>query len=103
MAETADDIFRHLESRFRPGRAEKEMTFYFSLDELRWTVTIGPESCSVEPGRAVENADCFVKTTEELFVKMYNGHHYPGMSDFLTGRIKSNNPYLMKTFIDAFD
>ena len=52
--------------------------------------------------KTVENADCFVKTNEELFLKMYNGHHYPGVGDFLSGRIKSNNPYLMKTFVEAF-
>jgi len=102
MAESAADIFGSLEARFKPGRVPKEHTFYFSLDDHRWTVTIGPTSCRVEDGKTVENADCFVKTSEELFVKMYNGEHTPGMTDFMSGRIKSNNPYLMKTFVDAF-
>ena len=63
---------------------------------------IDPETCKVERGKTVENADCFVKTSKELFVKMYNGHHVPGMSDFMSGRIKSNNPFAMKTFVEAF-
>ncbi len=102
MAETVEDIFRELESRFKPGVVTKEQTFYFSVDEHKYTVTVGPDSAKVEEGKTVENADCFVKTSEDLFLKMYNGEHTPGVSDFMSGRIKSNNPFLMKTFVDAF-
>ena len=102
MAETVEDIFRGLKARFVPGVAKKEQTFYFSLDDHKWTVRVGPDDCSVEEGKTVENADCFVKTSSDLFLKMYNGEHYPGMADFMSGRIKSNNPYAMKTFVDAF-
>ena len=97
-----EEIFASLEGRFVPGVAKKPMSFYFSLDDDKWTVHIDPEKCSVERGKTVENADCFVKTSKDLFVKMYNGHHVPGMTDFMTGRIKSNNPYAMRTFVDAF-
>ena len=102
MADTIDSIFEELEARFIPGVAKKEMSFYFSVDEHKWTVKVWPERCEVERGKTVENADCFVKTSEELFLKMYNGHHMPGVGDFMSGRIKSNNPYLMKTFVDVF-
>jgi putative sterol carrier protein len=101
-AETVEQIFQGLEARFVPGAVDKERTFYFSIDEHKYTVTVGPDAARVEAGKTVENADCYVKTSEDLFVKMYNGEHYPGVSDFMTGRIKSNNPYLMKTFVDAF-
>ena len=103
MAQTADEIFASLETRFKPGSVSRTQTFYFSLDDdKKWTITVGPDSCKVETGKTIENADCFVKTSEDLFVKMYNGDHKPGMSDFMSGRIKSNNPYAMKTFVDAF-
>lgn len=102
MADTVDDVFEQLDEHFKPGVVSREMTFYFSVDDHKWTVTVGPEACQVERGKTVENADCFVKTSEELFLKMYNGHHYPSMGDFLGGRIKSNNPMLMKTFVEAF-
>jgi putative sterol carrier protein len=102
MAETVEEIFQGLKERFKPDVAKREQTFYFSIDDHRWTVHVGPDACSVEEGKTVENADCFVKTSAELFLKMYNGEHTPGMADFMTGRIKSNNPYLMKTFVDAF-
>ena len=102
MAETVEDIFSSLEARYKPGVVQRTQTFYFSLDDYKYTVTLDPQSCKVEEGKTVENADCFVKTSSELFLKMYNGEHTPGMADFMTGRIKSNNPYLMKTFVDAF-
>jgi long-chain acyl-CoA synthetase len=102
MSDPIDEIFEGLEPRFVPGAVDKETTFYFSVDDHEWTVMVGPEACAVERGKTVERADCYVKTSEDLFLKMYNGEHYPGVGDFLAGRIKSNNPYLMKTFVDAF-
>ena len=102
MADTVEEIFSELKSMFHPGKAKKEQTFYFSLDDHKWTVKIGPETCVIEEGKTVENADCFVKTSADLFVKMYNGEYKPGMSDFMSGRIKSNNPYALKTFVDVF-
>lgn len=102
MAQTIDDIFGGLEARYIPGSVTSKQTFYFSLDDAKWTVTLGPDTCLVEEGKTVENADCYVKTSSDLFLKMYNGEHMPGVTDFVTGRIKSNNPYAMKTFVDAF-
>jgi putative sterol carrier protein len=102
MAETVEEIFTSLEARFKQGVSKKPYTFYFSLDEEKWTVSISPDSCKVERGKTTETADCFVKTTEAMFVKVYNGEYRPGMSDFMSGKIKSNNPYLLKTFVDAF-
>lgn len=102
MAQRVEEVFQNLKSSFKPGVVTKQQTFYFSIDDHKYTVTIRPDDCLVEEGKTVENADCFVKTTEDLFLKMYRGEHYPGMADFMSGRIKSNNPFLMKTFVDAF-
>jgi len=102
MAETVDGIFGGLEERYISGSVKETQTFYFSLDDHKWTVTLEPDGCKVEEGKTVENADCFVKTSADLFLRMYNGEHFPGVTDFMTGRIKSNNPYAMKTFVDAF-
>lgn len=102
MADTVEDVFNSLEGRYKPGVIKKTQTFYFSLDDDKWTVTLDPDKCTVENDKTVENADCFVKTSKDLFLKMYNGEYKPGMTDFMTGRIKSNNPYAMKTFVDAF-
>lgn len=102
MAESVDEIFDGLRARFVPGAVKTPLTFYFSIDDSQYTVRVGPDACEVEPGKTVEKADCYVKTSTDLFLKMYRGEHTPGVGDFMSGRIKSNNPYLMKTFVDAF-
>lgn len=102
MSDSVEEIFSSLESSFKAGVLRERHSFYFSIDDHKWTVVVDSESCSVERGKTVENADCFVKTSEEMFLKIYNGHHYPGVGDFLSGRIKSNNPYMMKTFVEVF-
>lgn len=102
MAESVEEVFTRLESSFKRGAVRDLHVFYFSIDEHKWTVRIDSDACSIERGKTTDEADCFVKTTEEMFLKIYNGHHYPGVGDFLSGRIKSNNPYMMKTFVDAF-
>src|SRR6188768_2477450 len=103
MANSVEDIFTGLKSHYKPGILKKQQTFYISLGEdEKWTVTVGPDDCLVERGQTVQNADCVLKTDPDLFVKMWNGEYKPGMSDFMTGRIKSNNPYALKALIDAF-
>ena len=71
-------------------------------EEIHWSLGDFMVRYEDQDGKTVENADCFVKTSTELFLKMYNGEHYPGVGDFMSGRIKSNNPYAMKTFIEVF-
>ena len=103
MAETVDEVFHKLPERYKPGVIKKEQSYYFSIDDYKYTVTLDPESCVVEEGKTTEDAHCFLKTSGDLFLKMYNGEYRPGMQDFMSGRIKSNNPYALKGFIDAFD
>jgi putative sterol carrier protein len=103
MGETVDEIFRRLPERYKPGVVKKTQHFYFSIDDHKYTVTLDPESCTVEEGKTVDNAEVFLKTSADLFLKTYNGEYRPGMSDFMSGRVKSNNPYALKSFIDAFD
>ncbi len=102
MPDSVEEIFTNLQSSFKPGVVTEKRSFYFSIDDHKWTVVVDAGSCSVERGKTIDDADCFVKTSEELFLKIYNGHHYPGVGDFLSGRIKSNNPYMMKTFVEVF-
>ena len=37
-----------------------------------------------------------------MFLNVWNGTHKPGPTDFMMGRIKSNNPLLLKEFVEAF-
>ena len=94
-------IFERLPSLFQKGNVEKERTFYFSLDDEEWTVTLSRESCTVKPEKA-EDADCFFKASKEMFLDVWNGRHTPSVTDFVTGAIKSNNPLLLREFVAAF-
>ena len=63
---------------------------------------ITKEECEVTAGKPDENADCFFKASEEMFLDVWNAKHAPSAKDSLTGSIKSNNPLLLKDFVAAF-
>lgn len=95
------DIFRDLPRRFVPGQVKRPMSFYFSLDEdEKWTVRFTPDACEVAEGRT--DADCFFKGSKQLFLDVWNGRYTPSAMDFLTGKIKSNNPMGLKDFLLGF-
>ena len=95
-------IFEGLEKKFVKGNHKEPRTYYFSLDDdEKWTVAMGPSGCKVTAGHT-DNADCFFKGTKEMFLEVWNGRYTPSAMDFLTGKIKSNNPVLLKDFIAAF-
>lgn len=101
MSEIAK-IFKGLPRRFNKKNVKSERSYYFSLgDDEKWTVHVGKAKCTVEKGNAGE-ADCFFKGPAELFLDVWNGTHQLGAGDFLSGRVKSNNPLLLKEFVAAF-
>jgi len=97
-----EKIFGALGASFRPGSFKRSVTYYYSVGDVRKTVTVGPDACRVEEGKAVENADCVCKTSPEFFLRIWNEGYMPGMRDFLSGTIKSNNPQALKDFLAAF-
>jgi putative sterol carrier protein len=97
------DIFHELPKRFHKGAVKTPRTFYFSLDEdEKWTVDLTRDKCVVVEGKPDEDADCFFKSSKKMFLDVWSGRHVPGATDFLLGRIKSNNPMLLKEFVAAF-
>ncbi len=101
MSEIAK-VFKGLPKRFNKAAVKAERSYYFSLgDDEKWTVHIRKDKCSVKAGKT-EDADCFFKGSAELFLDVWNGTHKLGPADFLTGRVKSNNPMLLKEFVAAF-
>jgi len=97
------EIFHQLPERFHKGAVKTPRTFYFSLDEdEKWTVDLTKDKCVVVEGKPDEDADCFFKSTKKMFLDVWSGRHVPGATDFLLGRIKSNNPMLLKEFVAAF-
>jgi putative sterol carrier protein len=96
------EIFQKLPKMFQRGNVKSERTFYFSLDdEEKWTVSLSKDRCVVKKGKT-EDADCFFKASSQMFLDVWNGKHTPSVSDFMAGRIKSNNPLLLKEFVAAF-
>jgi putative sterol carrier protein len=95
-------IFKGLKKKYVGANITKPTTFYFSLDDdEKWTVAMAPEQCDVKAGRT-ENADCFFKGSKEMFLEVWSGRYTPTAMDFLTGKIKSNNPTMLKDFVAAF-
>lgn len=95
-------IFKGLCKRFNRAHVKAERSYQFTLGEHeKWTVHITREKCTVERGE-YEDADVYFKGPPELFLDVWNGHHQLGPKDFLTGRVKSNRPLLLKDFVHVF-
>lgn len=96
-------VFESLPVLFQNGAVKAPRTFYFSLgDDEKWTVSLAPDKCEVTPGKPEKDADCFFKASEQMFLDVWSGKHAPGIKDFMTGAIKSNNPMMLKDFVSAF-
>ncbi len=95
-------IFASMHASYVAGCVEEEISYYFSVDEVKRTVFLTPGTCVIKEGKIVEKADCVCKTTPELFVRIWEEGYRPGMKDFLSGGIKSNNPGLLQEFLVAF-
>ena len=97
-----DSIFAALPDSYIDNVIDKPLVFYFSLGDAKKTVRLTPGSCLVEEGKTVETADCVCKTAADFFVTIWNDGYRPGMGDFLSGTIKSNNPGALQLFLKAF-
>jgi len=97
-----EDIFRTLPESYQKGVFNEPTTFYFSIDDIKKTLTLDAESCLVEDGKTVEDADCVCKTSAVMFNKIWNDGYRPGVMDFMGGAIKSNAPQLLQQLLVAF-
>jgi long-chain acyl-CoA synthetase len=100
-------LFAELESKFKPGVVPKPLSFYFTLggDPLaKWTVKVDASSCEIHPGKPEgTDADCVLKTSPEIFTKIVREAYTPGLAEFLSGAVKSNDVELLLTFQRAFE
>ena len=98
-------VFENMQKRFKPNTIEKDQTVYFSLGDApdqKWTMWIGPSKCEIKPGKLVENADNFLKTSADLFVQMVQGKYKPGAMDFMRGKISAKDPFALQGLFKAF-
>lgn len=93
------EIFAEAKERFRPGRIERSLCFYFTFGDgpgEKWTAWISKDACEVREGKHAERADCVIKTSASFFLQMVRDGYVPGAMDFLRGKIKSNEPLLLR-------
>jgi long-chain acyl-CoA synthetase len=95
-------LFERLRGRFVPGSTDGPLSYYFSLGQEKWTLKASSNACEVERGKAVENADCVLKTTPELFQRIVDEAYTPSAAEFMSGAVKSNNIQLLFTFQRMF-
>jgi len=99
-------LFRDLESRFVPGLATKPITYYFTLgngDDAKWTLFVDATHCKARLGKPEGGqADCVLKTTQEIFTKIVREAYQPSPMEFMSGLVKSNDIALLQTFQKVF-
>jgi long-chain acyl-CoA synthetase len=100
-------LFAELESKFKPGKVERPISYYFTLggDPLaKWTVKVDPKGCEIRQGKPDgAAADCVLKTSPEIFARIVRDAYTPGPAEFLSGAVKSNDVELLLTFQRAFE
>lgn len=96
-------IFDEMPGRYKAGSAKQPRSFYFSIGEHKYTVFVDPETCRVETGKAVDDADVVLKTTPELFERMVIKGKLPGALDIARGKIKTNDPSGLQSLREMFD
>lgn len=97
-----ETIFQELPALFVPTAVTQPVSFYFSLGDYKATVQVDPAGCQVSTGKTVDSADCVCKTSPEFFLRIWQEGYRPGMKDFLSGTIKSNNPSALQIFLKCF-
>lgn len=95
-------LFQELPNAFVQGIISTETSYYFSIGDSKKTVILTSEGCRVDDGKTLENVTCVCKTDPDFFLRIWNDGYRPGMSDFLGGKIKSNNPMALQDFLAAF-
>jgi long-chain acyl-CoA synthetase len=95
-------LFERLRGRFVPGTTDGPLSYYFSLGPEKWTLKASSETCQVQKGKAVDNADCVLKTSPELFQRIVDEAYTPTPAEFVSGAVKSNNIQLLFTFQRMF-
>ena len=96
-------LFRLLPEKYQRKQTVEARVYHFVIDCSFWTVTLTTENCLVEEGVLSGKADCYLKTSVEIFLGTIKGLYTPAFSDIINGRIKVIRPELLFAFKEAFD
>jgi hypothetical protein len=97
-----DELFAAMPGQYVPGIVSQPTSYYFSFENNKKTVRLTSERAVIEDGKTVDAADCVCKTSAAFFVGIWRDGRRPGMGDFLSGKIKSNSPAALETFLRCF-
>ena len=101
MSEIAT-IFTTLQSQYQTGKVDTEIVYYFSLGSDKYTLFARPDGCEVQKGKAVENADCVIKSDPKLFGNMVLRGKKPGALDIARGKVKFSDMNLVMKLQELF-
>jgi len=91
-----------LQQRYKPGQVQRTMSFYFSVEDHKYTLICYPERCEVLPGPSTTKADIVVKCTTLLFEKVFLKREMPGPLDIARGRFRTNDPVGLRKLEQLF-
>ncbi|MFB6264312.1 MAG: AMP-binding protein [Bradymonadaceae bacterium] len=102
-----EPLFEQLDEQFDPEESKDDVSYYFSLgdvDDHKWSIRVDEGSCRVAQGKPENGlADCVVKTSPDMFRKIVEEGYVPGVEEFMSGDIKTNDPDLLRDFRELFD
>lgn len=89
---TPDTLINALKERYIPGQVDRRTTYYFHVDDHRYTLVLLPDRMEIVDGKPQAQADVVVKCTGDLFRKVFVEGGMPGPLDLARGRFKTNDP-----------
>jgi len=102
-AEEAKAALDSLVGLFDAERVERPVSWYFSLGELKYSVSVSEETCAVAPGRPQGgSADCVVKADPDMIRRLIRDAYIPTPAEFVSGAIKTNDIPLLIEFSRVF-
>lgn len=94
-------IFDAMPSRYKAGSATSPMSCYFSVGDHKYLVSVGPDGCTVTPGKG--QADVVLKCEPKLFEKIVLKGKMPGPLDIARGKFKTNDPGKLQEMLTCFN
>ena len=104
IEEQVGEAFASLPNRYDSDRMDRPLSWYFSLGDVKYSVAITLEGCTVNPGRPQGgSADCVIKATPDMIRRLICESYVPTPAEFVSGVIKTNDIPLLIEFSRVFD
>ena len=92
--------------RYQPDTFTKPVSWYFSLGEKaedKWTLSVDADRAEYILGKPKgSKADCVLKTDVSIFTRMVRESYVPSMTEFMEGKVKTNDPNHLRTLQVVF-